>query len=289
MRSEQEMMKLILDFAKEKKDIRAVYMNGSRANPKAPKDILQDYDIVYAVASTTPYREDTSWLSHFGEIAVMQEPDDRDFWDNDAQPERSYAYLLQFVDGNRIDLTFQALETAKENFGKDSLTVLLLDKDHAFPSLPSSDDSSYWVKKTTQKEFSRCCNEFWWVSCYAAKGIWRNEPTYALEMMNTAIRPQLYKMLCWYGGILTSFRETAGKCGKYLPKLLPEKDWDAYLATYPSAKKSALVEALRNMLNLFRKAAHLVAKEFHFAYNEKEEIGSMQHTENLLQNKLPHS
>ena len=100
MRSEQEMMKLILDFAKEKKDIRAVYMNGSRANPKAPKDILQDYDIVYVVASTTPYREDTSWLSHFGEIAVMQEPDDRDFWDNDAQPERSYAYLLQFVDGN---------------------------------------------------------------------------------------------------------------------------------------------------------------------------------------------
>ena len=45
MRSEQEMMKLILDFAREKNDIRAVYMNGSRANPKAPKDILQDYDI----------------------------------------------------------------------------------------------------------------------------------------------------------------------------------------------------------------------------------------------------
>ena len=37
MRSEQEMYDLILDIAKTDERIRAVYMNGSRANPKIKK------------------------------------------------------------------------------------------------------------------------------------------------------------------------------------------------------------------------------------------------------------
>ena len=52
MRSEQEMFDLILNTAREDKRIRAVYMNGSRTNPNAPKDIFQDYDIVYVVRDT---------------------------------------------------------------------------------------------------------------------------------------------------------------------------------------------------------------------------------------------
>ena len=46
MRTETEMMELILSVAKEDERIRAVYMNGSRTNPNAPKDLFQDYDIV---------------------------------------------------------------------------------------------------------------------------------------------------------------------------------------------------------------------------------------------------
>lgn len=49
MRTEEQMMKLILDTAKEDERILAVYMNGSRTNPNAPKDIFQDYDIIYVV------------------------------------------------------------------------------------------------------------------------------------------------------------------------------------------------------------------------------------------------
>ena len=151
MRTEQEMLERILHFAQEREDIKAVYMNGSRANPKAPKDILQDFDIVYVVESTAPYIQDKSWIPFFGEIAVMQEPDDKDFWDNNSSPEKQYAYLLQFMDGNRIDLTFQSLQTARETYGKDSLTKILLDKDQLLPSLPPPDDSSYRIKKTYRK------------------------------------------------------------------------------------------------------------------------------------------
>ena len=47
MRSEEEMMHLILQVAKDDERVRAVYLNGSRTNPNAPKDRFQDYDVVY--------------------------------------------------------------------------------------------------------------------------------------------------------------------------------------------------------------------------------------------------
>ncbi len=42
MRTEQEMYDLILKVAKEDERIRAVYIDGSRTNPNAPRDIFQD-------------------------------------------------------------------------------------------------------------------------------------------------------------------------------------------------------------------------------------------------------
>lgn len=52
MRSEKEMLELIINTAREDSRIHAVYMNGSRTNKNAPKDIFQDYDIVYVVEET---------------------------------------------------------------------------------------------------------------------------------------------------------------------------------------------------------------------------------------------
>lgn len=52
MRSEEETYGLIMDIAKADERILAVYMNGSRTNPNVPKDLFQDYDIVYVVKET---------------------------------------------------------------------------------------------------------------------------------------------------------------------------------------------------------------------------------------------
>ena len=78
MRTENEMMKLIIGVAENDERIRAVYMNGSRTNPNIKKDVFQDYDIVYVVKETLSFINDKKWTSLFGEIAIMQLPDDND-------------------------------------------------------------------------------------------------------------------------------------------------------------------------------------------------------------------
>ena len=66
MRSEEEMMHLILQVAKDDERVRAVYLNGSRTNPNAPKDRFQDYDVVYVVTDTKPYYENHDWIISTG-------------------------------------------------------------------------------------------------------------------------------------------------------------------------------------------------------------------------------
>jgi aminoglycoside 6-adenylyltransferase len=55
LRPEKEMYDLILGIAQKDERIRAVYMNGSRTNAKAQKDIFQDFDIVYVVTKTSSF------------------------------------------------------------------------------------------------------------------------------------------------------------------------------------------------------------------------------------------
>ena len=94
---------MILDIANKDDNILAVYMNGSRTNPNVPKDIFQDYDIVYVVKETKRFIEDRDWIKQFGTILYMQYPDENPFYPSD--PEHSYGWLMIFTDGNRIDLT----------------------------------------------------------------------------------------------------------------------------------------------------------------------------------------
>jgi len=202
MRSEQEMLDLILSTAREDERIRAVIMNGSRANPNAPADIFQDFDIVYIVNDVSSFKSDSDWINCFGELMILQLPDDMD----DPPPNGGdhYAYLMQFSDGNRIDLGLFPVAKLNE-LEKDSLSLLLLDKDGIIGALPPANDSDYLPKPPTAKQFGDCCNEFWWVCPYVAKGLWREEIAYAKFMLDQFVRDQLMKMLTWYIGVKTEF------------------------------------------------------------------------------------
>lgn len=49
MRTEQEMMDLILNIAQQDSRIRIITLEGSRTNINIPKDEFQDYDVTYFV------------------------------------------------------------------------------------------------------------------------------------------------------------------------------------------------------------------------------------------------
>ena len=263
MRSEQEMLQLILDFTSRDENIRAVLMNGSRANPNAPRDPFQDFDILCLVRDVTPYVRNRDIPPLFGQIMILQLPDDMGSprWTADVH----YSYLMQYMDGNRIDLSFHLLSKI-EDVIHDSLTVVLQDKDGLLKNIPPASDKDYLPKEPTDKAFQDCCNEFWWCNPYVAKGLWRGELTYATHLLEDAIRPELMKMLTWYFGIRTGFKKSPGKAGKYLKAGLEPETWAELEATYSDAKFEHIWASLFVMDKLFRRIARVVASTYGFEY-----------------------
>ena len=192
MKTEREMLELIINAANADERIRAVYMNGSRANPNAEKDKYQDYDVVFVVTETASFLADKSWPETFGETAIVQEPDWNDIktglYGGEYDSSRRYAWLILLRDGNRVDLTIEIKEEAEKSFVDDKLTVLLLDKDGFLPEIPPPTDEDYYVKKPLQDEYTAYCNNFWWCLNNVAKGIARDELPYAMEMYNSVVR-----------------------------------------------------------------------------------------------------
>ncbi len=273
MRSEREMLDLILDTARKDERVRAVIMNGSKVNPDAPRDFFQDYDIIYAVTEKESFLAAPGWIKVFGDLMILQLPDEM----SDPPPEGRdyYGYLMQFSDGNRIDLSLVPVNKL-DKLEDDSLSLALLDKDGILPKFPPPNDSSYLPKPPTAKQFFDCTNEFWWVSLYVAKGLWRHEVVYAKHMLDLYVREQLDKMLVWYVGIKTDFKISPGKLGKYLENCLEPELWKMLLKTYSNADYELTWQALFVMGELFRKVTIQVALNFgyDYLYSEDERVSA---------------
>lgn len=282
MRSEREMFELILGAAREDSRVLAVYMNGSRANPNVSRDEHQDYDIVFVVQETASFLADRLWVSIFGEIGMMQEPDANDCgWGLNHDDSRSYGWLILFNDGVRIDLRIQTVEETEETFGSDSLTVVLLDKASILPPLPPSSDSGYWIQKPEPTAYAGCCNEFWWCLNNVAKGIVRDQLPYVMRMYYETVHKELDHMLEWYIGMNHEYQITAGMWGKYFKKLLPEAFYQLYQSTFPDGTYENIWKAVFAACQLFHMAATEAGVTLHYVYCEEYERNMMRYLEKM--------
>lgn len=288
MRSEKEMFDLILGVAKKDERIRAVYMNGSRTNPNVPKDIFQDYDIVYVVTETVSFIKDEAWIHTFGDLLMIQEPDKNDKSVGvDMDFDRSYGYLMLFTDGNRIDLHIKTKDTMIDGYVNDKLTVPLLDKDNILSRIPAPTDIDYHVKKETEPMFMSCCNDFWWCLQNVAKGIWRDELPYAKQMFEHVIRVRLDEMVSWWIGLKHDFQVSTGKMGKYFKNYLPKKYWEMYEKTYSDKNYENFWDSIFVTCELFRTLAEDVADHLLFTYPIDDDINMtkyLKHVKDLPSN-----
>ena len=279
MRNEEEMLSLIKQVAFDDDNIRAAYMEGSRINPDAPKDIFQDYDIEYVVKTTKPYREDKEWMNRFGKILYMQYPEDNVFYPSDV--ENCYGWQIQLADGNRIDLHVITREYALSNLKRYQI---LLDKDGILPKPCENFKETYWVKKPKETEFISSYSDFYWCLINVAKGLWRKEIPYAMDMINDAVRPELLRMLSWKIGQENDFCVSVGKSGKYLKNYLSQKDYEMFLSTYPTADIECIWKAVFVMCDLFQNTAISISEKQNFSYDyemAKNSVGFLHHVKEL--------
>ncbi len=268
MRSEKEMFNLILNIANEDRRIRGVILNGSRTNPNAIKDIFQDYDILYVVEDTNPFRKEKDWINQFGEVLYMQYPEESSYYEGDV--ENCYGWLIQFTDGNRLDLHVCTLAYALKEINEEGLYKILLDKDNSLPVNTEETDKYYWVKRPTEAQFLDTCNEYWWCLNNVAKGLWREEIPYVMDILNYNLRPCLLRLLEWEIGLKTNFSVSVGKSGKYMYRWLEKEQWNKFLETYSSGNIKDIWRTVFIMCDLFNDIAKDISSKMSIQYNQTE-------------------
>ncbi|WP_010270625.1 aminoglycoside 6-adenylyltransferase [Paenibacillus senegalensis] len=270
MRSEQEMMDLLLGFARGDERIRLVTLEGSRTNPNIPPDSFQDYDISYFVTDMASFKKDDAWLEPFGRRLMMQKPEAMELF----EPELGnwFSYLMLFEDGSKVDLTLIPIEETEFYFTRnDGLVKVLLDKDRLIPHEVVATDSQYWIRKPTAGEFDDCCNEFWMVSTYVVKGLARQEILFAIDHLNEIARPNLLRMMAWQIGFTHGYTFSLGKNYKFLQRYLPQNDWNTLLSTYAVNSCEAVWESLFTCYQLFRSCSRTLAQNLGYPYPHYDE------------------
>ena len=169
MRTDHEILGLILEIAK-KLQVDAVALSGSRPNPKVQTDEFQDYDLVYVVDDIDNLTRDISWLDQFGKRIIEQE----------VNLGHRRLYLILFEDGNRIDLTLCPKDHINEWVDSEAGFTVLVDEKDLFESYSPS-PQRFWISPASKTDFEKSCNEFWWVSAYVVKGIYRKQVIYATD------------------------------------------------------------------------------------------------------------
>ena len=276
MREPQSIFELILNIAKADERVRAVVLNGSRANPAVPSDKYQDYDIVWLVKDLDVFTADHSWIDVFGKRLMLQMPEAM----RNPSGKGHFNWMMLLSDGSRIDLTLIPISKL-ELLGNDSLSVTLLDKDGILPPFPVPGDRDYIDKPPSELFYMSCCNNFWWCLQNVAKGIARGELAYAMMMYHTVVLAELHDMIIWYIGTLTDFTAVSGKMGKYFKKYLPEKLYKQYCEAYSRANPGEMRDSMLKSCDLFHELALKVAEYFGFTYMQGDEDGMRQYLKML--------
>ena len=265
MRKKEEVIKQILDFANEDERVRAVMLNGSRVNPNAPKDLMQDYDVIFFITDieNISYKINRQWINRFGETVIIQQ---NDFEDG------SYVFLMQFKDGVRIDLNFKDILKIEKTAEEDSLSKILLDKDDIAPIIHEANDSSYFVNKPSKNEFDKAMNNLWWIQTYVAKGIWRDELPLAKYMFDVILIDGIHKLLYWNIGIKHDWKINVGKCGRWFNKFLPDEIYKEFISLYPTIDYDQMWESLFAAGSFIRKIGTEVSENLGYTYPKEEDM-----------------
>ncbi|MEP7253170.1 MAG: aminoglycoside 6-adenylyltransferase [Ginsengibacter sp.] len=263
MRNEANILAEILQWSLANKNLKAIILTSSRANPNASPDLLSDYDIELIVSSLKIFTGD-KWVSEFGDV-IASINEERPGW---------LTQLVLYSHGVRIDFQVHTkshfLKSLKQNPLPTHWDIgykILLDKDNMLESLPAPTRLIYNINKPSPETFAKLINDFWWDTTYVAKSLWRDELAYAKYMADSIIRDgYVNTMLEWYIGLQNNWSVNTNKHGRWFKKYLDKKSWKEFQYIFSDADTGRNWQALFATCRMFGRIAKEVATALQYSY-----------------------
>ena len=174
-------------------------------------------------------------------------------------------YITILKDITKVDFTFMRHEDIQSYIDLDSLCKIHIDKEDKLIGNAKITDVKYRQLQPTNREYIKCCNEFFIKSLAVAKGIYRGEIVYSMNVYRE-LHDRLQTMTNYYIGCEYGFSVNIGKKNKNIITYLEVNHYDKFLESFPVPDKDKLLNILYNTFMLFRKEGLLVAEKLNFEY-----------------------
>lgn len=268
--TQNELFELIMKTAEEDERIRAVTQEGSSVTEGAVRDEFSDFDMTFFVKDIREFLKEKDYMKKFGDILIMQKPDDWYAHPYDYEGTDNFAYLCQYKDGNRIDLTVVDVSNIKEQEDFAEPRKVLINKDDFKELKDITSNDAFIIHKPTEFEYYNTCNEFRWLTVYAAKGICRREFYYAKKVMDQYQMDMVIKMLNFRIGADNDFMVSTGSSSKYLKRYLSKEEMQRFQNIFSDGSYESMKEKLIVMYDYFAQMAGYVGEKLGYFYDTVE-------------------
>ncbi|HEY6976127.1 MAG TPA: aminoglycoside 6-adenylyltransferase [Chitinophagaceae bacterium] len=261
----QKLEKMV-GWANSKDEIRALILSGSLAG-KGKTDKLSDYDIAL-YGTDFRFIEDDSWLNEIQNYWVCIH-DQFQFLNHDI-PTRLTIFDAYF----KVDFSFFPI-TLLHEIGMKTLPddynigyQILLDKDEVLIKMQHPSFEGFVINKPGEKSFRKNVNEFWFECYHVAKYLYRNE-LWTAKLRDMATKELLRQMLEWQEAGKRKWKLSAKNYGKEMQSWVNKNSWQALHYCFGKFDTQESWDALKNTIQLFRKAAIETARLLEYEYNEE--------------------
>jgi aminoglycoside 6-adenylyltransferase len=280
---ETDVLARLVAWAERENAVRTLVLTSSRARADETVDALSDYDVVVGVRDPESFLADETWMHRYGEPVAR-------WGDRHEVLGLTTTFCgVAYVDRIKIDYSVwpQALveRVAKAERLPDDLDVgyrVLLDKDGAASGWPAATYRAHVPEKPARAEYEALVEEFWWVTTYVAKALWRGELFFARWVLDCDAKSgALRRMLEWRIELDHEWALRAGSYGRGLERHLPADVWAELAATYGGVGAMECWEALFRTATLFRQVATEVGDALGHAYPERVDAGIAAYLEEI--------
>ena len=273
MRSEREILEIVIDAARREDSVRAVI----RTDLLPVRKYLYTYNFYFVVNDIEKYEEDV-FRSCFGERILL-------FRGDRNYPEMfpgTKAHLMVFRDGVTIVVhamdvnTFLARYNGKnayENVWIGDTYQKVLDKDNILPEIERSEEKqTIFAGAPAREEFINVNSEFWWVMKTFAEYTLREELLSSMFYLNNSVRDLLNRMIHWYIYLKAGHPVDMGILDSRMEEVLEADLFRLYKKTYPGADYPQIWEAYDAVTELWRKTGRFVSERCGFDYPDETEL-----------------
>ncbi|MEO1768939.1 aminoglycoside 6-adenylyltransferase [Enterococcus sp. 665A] len=251
-----QFIKRFAAVGKERSDLKAAYVIGSRARKEYPADQWSDLDILLYTDQPEYYLEAADFVSSFGTIWSSFSTKTLG---NDAER------LILFEGGYQVDLVVKTAVEFERYITEGKVpwlfkrgTQIIVDNTGTAAKLLPEKTVLPEKQPLNQQNFDQVNQMFWFVTMYIAKQLLRKE-NWSAKVREMEYKMILLQVIEWYEQSLHGLEYDTWHGGRFLEKWVEPDLYQAIAGTYGNFELASLWQALIESMELFTQLTQAIS------------------------------